>query len=104
MKMMILQRGSVAPVVYHLRPLMTYSSPSRRITLPMLVASDDATSGSVMANEERISPSSSGRSHMAFCSGVPYRAMVSMLPTSGALQLMTSGASSDRPVISHSGA
>ena len=35
----------------------------------MLVASDDATSGSVIANAERISPSSSGSSHCSFCSG-----------------------------------
>jgi hypothetical protein len=37
----------------------------------MLVASDEATPGSVMANAERISPSSSGTSHCSFCSSVP---------------------------------
>ena len=37
----------------------------------MLVASDEATAGSVIRNAERISPSISGRSHWAFCSGVP---------------------------------
>jgi hypothetical protein len=39
--------------------------------LAMLVASDEATSGSVMANEERISPASKGFSHCSFCGSVP---------------------------------
>ena len=43
-------------------PLRTYSSPSRSMRSPMLVASDDATWGSVIENAERISPSSSGAS------------------------------------------
>ena len=37
----------------------------------MLVASDEATAGSVIRNAERISPASSGLSHLAFCSGDP---------------------------------
>ena len=52
--------GFSAPVIHHLRPLITYSSPSRSMRVAMLVASEDATSGSVIANDERISPSSSG--------------------------------------------
>ena len=70
----------------------------------MLVASDEATAGSVMANPERISPSSSGLSHCAFCGCVPKRSRISMLPVSGAEQLKTSGAHSTRPMSSHSGA
>jgi hypothetical protein len=62
MKIKILQRGSIAPVVHHLRPLITYSSPSRSMRALMLVASDDATSGSVIAKAERISPASNGSS------------------------------------------
>src|SRR3954452_18591250 len=58
----------------------------------MLRASDEATSGSVIANPERISPSSSGVSHRSFCSGVPNSMRVSMLPVSGAPQLVASGA------------
>ena len=46
--------GFIAPVIHHLRPLRTYSSPSRTIEVSMLVASDDATSGSVIANAERM--------------------------------------------------
>src|SRR5690242_9536247 len=60
MKMRTLQRGSPMPEVHHLWPLMTYESPSRTIEDSMLVASDDATLGSVMAKAERILPSSSG--------------------------------------------
>ena len=65
MKIAILQRGSVALVVYHLRPLTTYSSPSRTIVEAMLVASRDATSGSVMAKHERIFPASNGFNHFS---------------------------------------
>ena len=44
--------------------------PSATIDASILVASDEATSGSVIEKHERISPSSSGRSHFAFCSSV----------------------------------
>ena len=57
-----LQRGRIAPDENHFVPLSTYSSPSRSMRSPMLVASDDATWGSVIENAERISPSSSGAS------------------------------------------
>jgi hypothetical protein len=36
----------------------------------MLVASDEATAGSVMAKHERIFPSISGSSHCFFCASV----------------------------------
>ena len=70
MKIRILQRGSQAPEVHHLRPLITQSSPwlSRA---SILVASDEATPGSVMAKAERISPLSSGSSQVRFCSSLP---------------------------------
>ena len=67
----------------------------------MFVASEDATSGSVIANADRISPESNGSSHCFFCSGVANRCSVSMLPVSGAWQLMASGAiTGDHPEIS----
>src|SRR3977135_3897219 len=50
----------------------------------MLVASDDATAGSVIRKAERISPFISGRSHFCLCSLEPYRISTSMLPVSGA--------------------
>ena len=70
----------------------------------MFVASEDATSGSVMAKAERISPSSSGRSHWSCCSVVPNMVRISMLPVSGAEQLQASEAIVLRPMISASGA
>src|SRR5688500_3291192 len=71
MKMMILHRGSPMPEVHHLRPLMTYESPSRVMDDSILVASEEATLGSVIAKAERILPSSSGSSHSFLCSGRP---------------------------------
>src|SRR3954468_24455922 len=70
----------------------------------MLVASDDATAGSVIRNAERIFPSRSGSAHCFTCSGVPYLSSVSILPVSGAEQLKISGAQVTRPMISQSGA
>ena len=104
MTMATRQRGLAAPLIHHLRPFSTYSSPSRRIESWMLRASLEATSGSVMAKQERISPASSGTSHCSFCSGVPNSDRISMLPVSGAAELSASGASGLRPEISASGA
>src|SRR5678810_486722 len=70
----------------------------------MLVASEEATAGSVMRNAERILPSRIGSHHCFTCSGVPYLRIVSMLPVSGAEQLKISGAQVTRPMISQSGA
>src|SRR5256885_10955914 len=39
------QRGSPAPEIHHLWPLITYSSPWRSMRVQMLVASEEATSG-----------------------------------------------------------
>src|SRR5690554_2624038 len=90
----------MAPEDHHFLPLITYSSPSRRISQAILVASEEATSGSVIEKQDRISPASKGFSHCSCCSSLPYRAMVSILPVSGAEQLNTSGAISERPIIS----
>src|SRR5687768_5400712 len=70
----------------------------------MLVASDDAASGSVIEKHERISPLSKGASHRNFCSGVPYMCSTSIFPVSGAEQLNTSEAQTTRPMISACGA
>ena len=67
----------------------------------MFVASEEATSGSVIAKADRIWPSISGCSHCDFCSGVPNMCSTSMLPVFGASQLIASGAMcEDQPVIS----
>src|SRR3954465_13254494 len=83
---------------------MTYSFLFLIIFVWILVASDEATAGSVIRNAERILPSSSGSHHCLTCSGEPYFNSVSMLPVSGAEQLKTSGAQCTRPMISQSGA
>jgi hypothetical protein len=66
-----LQRGSPAPLDHHLRPLTTYSLPRISILHWMFVASEEATSGSVIRNAERMAPSLNGFSHSSFCSRVP---------------------------------
>ena len=105
MKTRIRQSGWPTPVVNHLVPLTTTSSPSRVAVASMLVASEEATAGSVIAKPERIRPSSRGTSHSCCCSGVPYLSRTSMLPVSGALQLKTYGARNvARPICSASGA
>jgi len=69
------------------------------------VASDEATAGSVIANADRIRPSSSGSSHSLRCASVPNSASTSMFPVSGAEQFSAAGAMAGlRPVISASGA
>ena len=90
MQIMTLQRGSPAPLVQCFSPLITHSSPSSTAVVQMFVASDDATSGSVIPKHERISPFRSGSSHCFFCASVPYLWMTSIFPVSGALQLKTS--------------
>ena len=98
--------GFIAPVIHHLRPLMTYSSPSRSMRVAMLVASEEATSGSVIANADRISPSSSGCSQRFCCSGVPnVREHLHVAGVRRASSSARPGARSRlRPVISASGA
>src|SRR3569833_949908 len=62
------QLGSIAPDDHHLRPLTTYSSPSRSLQVAMFVASDDATSVSVMQNADLISPTNNNKNHHTNCS------------------------------------
>ena len=70
----------------------------------MFVASDDATSGSVIAKADLVLPSNRGFKYLFFCSSVPYRTNTSMLPVSGAEQLNTSADHIALPIISHIGA
>mmetsp|Transcript_3374 Transcript_3374/g.8248 ORF Transcript_3374/g.8248 Transcript_3374/m.8248 type:complete len:258 (-) Transcript_3374:279-1052(-) len=103
-RIMTLQCKLPAPVHHHLRPLTTKSSPSSRMSIEMFVASELATSGSVMAKQDRMDPSSKGASHFSFCSSVPNLAMVSIFPVSGDAQLQAVAANSkwtDVPMSSH---
>ena len=70
----------------------------------MLLASELATAGSVIAKQDLIVPSSSGVSHWPRCSPVPKSASSSMLPVSGAEQFIVSDAIIERPRSSATGA
>ena len=96
-----MHRGSLAPEVHHFLPLITYSSPSLTIDDSILVASDEATAGSVIANAERIVPSSNGFIHSSLTSSEAYLSKVSILPVSGAEQLNASGSNCVLPINSH---
>ncbi len=50
---------------------MRYSSPWRSMRASMLVASDEATAGSVIAKALRILPSSSGSAHCFLWAALP---------------------------------
>ena len=69
----------------------------------MLVASEEATLGSVIANADLIDPSKRGFNHLSFCSLVPYLSKTSMFPASGAEELKTSEVH-PTPIISARGA
>mmetsp|Transcript_12763 Transcript_12763/g.37201 ORF Transcript_12763/g.37201 Transcript_12763/m.37201 type:complete len:293 (-) Transcript_12763:309-1187(-) len=103
-KIMTLQCKLPAPVHHHFRPFTTKSSPSSRISILIFVASELATSGSVIAKHDRIDPSSNGESHFSFCCSLPNLAMVSIFPVSGDAQLQAVAANSkwtDVPISSH---
>src|SRR3972149_5292684 len=74
----------MAPLVNHLWPLITQSSPSRTAVVRSVVGSAPDTSGSVIEKQERTSPSTSGFSQRSFCSGVPNCQRISAFPESGA--------------------
>ena len=68
------------------------------MSMEMLVASELATSGSVMRKALRILPASRSPSHRRCWSGLPCFISTSMFPVSGAEQLHASGARKDRPM------
>src|SRR5271165_168840 len=75
--------GWPIPVLHYLTPLQTTWSPSTTAAACMLVASDDATAGSVMQNAERMVPSSNALSQRRFCASDPHITSTSMLPVRG---------------------
>ena len=100
--MTIATSAPMAPVQNHLWPSITHSSPSRTALVSSVVGSDPATSGSVIAKQLRIEPSSSGASQRSLCSSVPWSTRISIFPVSGAEQLKANGATGLRPIVSHS--
>ncbi len=63
----------------------------------ILVASDEATFGSVIPYMERTSAFKRGSKNSFFYSSEPYKCNVSIFPVSGAEQLNTIGAKNDLP-------
>ena len=53
------------------KPGAAFATEFLAAAVSMLVASDEATLGSVIANDDRISPASRGLSQRSWCSGVP---------------------------------
>ena len=104
MKIKTLHLGSPAPEVHHFSPFITYSSPSKTAEEQILVASEEATAGSVIAKADLISPFNNGLSHLSCCSSFAYLANTSIFPVSGAAQLNISEAIPDLPIISANGA
>jgi hypothetical protein len=98
------QCGCAAPVMNHLRPLITNCVTTRRTVVCRLVGSLEATSGSDIAKAERMSPRAAAAAATAPLRMVAKRCSSSMLPVSGALQLNTSAAQGRRPMASASGA
>ena len=91
-------------VVYHLRPLMTHSSPSFSARVTRSRGSEPAVFGSVIEKPERISPLSSGFNQRSRMSSRPVisiaAASSSAFPLSGALFPKTTGPYGDCPRIS----
>ena len=89
--MRIANRARCALLMNHLWPLITHSSPSWYAHVLMSVGSEPATSGSVIAKHDALTPSHNGFRYFCFCSSVPQCNSVCMLPSSGACALMANG-------------
>ena len=88
--------ASPAPVMNHLRPLITHLPFFFSARVSIMPGSEPPPgAGSVMAKADFTLPSTIGRSHHSFCAGVPARASGS-LPSSGAEQLIASGPNNER--------
>ncbi len=67
--MTVVYAAPAAPVVNHLRPRITQSSPSSVAVVCSCVGSDDAISGSVIAKLGKMSPATSGSRYRSRHSG-----------------------------------
>src|SRR5215471_8121072 len=94
--------AAAAPVMNHLRPKMRHVLPCCSARVLIMPGSEPPPGeGSVIAKDELTLPSTIGRSHRSFCTGVPARASRFMLPSSGAMQLKASGPNSERAASSY---
>ena len=99
-KIINLHLGSPAPEVHHFSPLITHSPLTSSAVASILVASEEATLGSVIPNADLISPPKRGFNQVSFCSSEPYLTSTSIFPVSGALQFIASEAKTVRPISS----
>src|SRR3546814_2736308 len=83
----------------HFSPLITHVSPSGTALVVNCVGSEPPST-SVIEKQETISLARSGLRNRSFCSSVPNRAKISLLPLSGAWHPNTVGPQSVRPSIS----
>ena len=89
--MMIAQPALSAPVISHLRPLITHSLPSWRAVVLSRPGSEPAPPGSVMQKQERSLPSASGFRKCSRWSGRATTSSRWMLPSSGEAQWIAVG-------------
>src|SRR5664280_2692155 len=76
---------------------MMYSLPSLTAEVSIITGLDPGISTSVMEKQLRILPSTRGLRYFSFCSGVPWRWRISILPASGAWHPKTKCPSGDLP-------
>ena len=100
--MMIQVRAPSAPVISHLRPLMTYSLPSKIASVFSCPGSEPAPSGSVIANTDRCRPSMTGTRNSSAWASLAILDKMNMLPSSGAAQFIATGPRVDQPAASNS--
>jgi len=94
--MQIAKPAPCAPLMNHFRPSMRHPSPALVAMVDSIDGSDPAPgAGSVIAKQDRISPSASGRRYFSFCSALATTSSRCMFPSSGAAQLSASGPSSE---------
>ena len=87
-----------APVISHLLPLITQPLAVFSAVVESKFGSAPAPGlGSVIANEDLISPRESGAKYFARCSGVAILCNNKMLPSSGAAQFIAVGPNRLRP-------
>ena len=94
--------ASPAPVMNHLRPLITHLPPRFSAEVRIMAGSEPLPgAGSVMAKADFTLPSTMGLSHHSFCAGVPMRDSKLMLPSSGAMQFIDSAPKIERAASSY---
>ena len=94
--MMMPHEAPSAPVISHFWPEMTQWLPSWRAVVFIIEGSEPAPpSGSVIRKAERVAPLARGRRNCSFWSWLATFSSRHMLPSSGAMQFIATGPSSE---------